>query len=118
MTSGTGLLKLYSQDVSFAEAWNFGPNESNVRSVREFIELFRELWGEEINHIFEKQATSSHEATYLKLDSSKANLLLNWKPKWNFEEAIKRSISWYKAFMSKDNMYAYSINEIQDYLKN
>jgi len=110
--------KLYSQDVSFAEAWNFGPNESNVRSVRAFIELFRELWGEEFNHIFERQATSSHEATYLKLDSSKANLLLNWEPKWNFEEAIKRSISWYKAFMSKDNMYAYSINEIQDYLKN
>lgn len=107
--------KLYFQDISFAEAWNFGPSESNVRSVRSLVELFSGLWGEEFNYNFESQITSSHEATYLKLDSSKANFLLYWNPKWSFEETIKRSILWYKAFIRGDNMYGHSINEIQDY---
>jgi CDP-glucose 4,6-dehydratase len=107
--------KLYAQDISFTEAWNFGPTESNIRSVSSLIELFSELWGKKFNYIFESHLNSSHEAIQLKLDSSKANFSLNWKPKWDFEETIKRSVLWYKAFMSKDNMYAYSINEIQDY---
>ena len=34
----------------------------------------------------------------LKLDSSKANSRLNWKPVWDFDECIQKTTNWYKLF--------------------
>lgn len=38
---------------------------------------------------------SLHEATLLNLSVEKANSLLGWSPQWNFEETIRRTVSWY-----------------------
>jgi CDP-glucose 4,6-dehydratase len=35
------------------------------------------------------------EATLLNLSIEKAERLLGWKPKWGFEETIKRTVTWY-----------------------
>jgi len=37
-----------------------------------------------------------HEATLLNLSIEKAERLLGWKPKWDFEETIKRTVDWYE----------------------
>jgi CDP-glucose 4,6-dehydratase len=36
-----------------------------------------------------------HEAALLNLSIEKAKRLLGWKPKWGFEETIKRTVAWY-----------------------
>jgi CDP-glucose 4,6-dehydratase len=36
-----------------------------------------------------------HEATLLNLSIEKAERLLGWKPKWDFEETIAKTVSWY-----------------------
>ena len=37
-----------------------------------------------------------HEATLLNLSIEKASRILAWKSKWNFEEAISKTVSWYE----------------------
>jgi nucleoside-diphosphate-sugar epimerase len=39
-----------------------------------------------------------HEANYLKLDCSKANTVLNWKPVWSQQKSINKTANWYKEF--------------------
>ena len=36
-----------------------------------------------------------HEATFLNLSIEKADRVLGWKPKWDFEETIAKTVSWY-----------------------
>ena len=105
---------LYQDGAKFASAWNFGPREQDVRSVKEVIEM-----------LIEKTATSSkweedtcekvHEAHCLKLECSKANQLLGWKPKWPLETTIQYITDWQKAFLSKENMQEISLKQITSY---
>jgi CDP-glucose 4,6-dehydratase len=44
------------------------------------------------------QAQSLHEAATLRLDSSRARLLLGWTPRWRITEAIGRTARWYRDF--------------------
>jgi CDP-glucose 4,6-dehydratase len=37
-----------------------------------------------------------HEATLLNLSIEKAERLLGWKPKWDFEETIAKTVFWYR----------------------
>ena len=73
--------------------WNFGPNEDSAKSVRWILEeSSKYLIGLEYEYSNE---IIFNEAHYLKLDSSKAKNYLGWKPVWNAEEVIEKTINWY-----------------------
>ena len=50
-----------------------------------------------------QDANAPHEAHLLRLDISKAVGELKWSPKMRAEDAIQRTIQWYKAFYSGSN---------------
>jgi len=81
---------------SFADAWNFGPNnESNV-TVMELVYEASKHW-DKIKFDFDK-GPHQHEAGFLMLDSSKANKLLHWRPVWDFNTTVKHTVNWYKVY--------------------
>lgn len=84
---------LYNNGPKFAEAWNFGPNDSDARPVewivKKLIELIPNSKGYEIEN-----KPQPHEASYLKLDISKAKQNLNWKPCWSLETTLKKIVEW------------------------
>lgn len=89
--------KLVSEPVKYSEAWNFGPNSENEVSVRELVEYIARTWGN--NAVWQQdQQGNPHEARTLKLDCSKANALLNWKPIWTYRRALEETIGWYRAW--------------------
>lgn len=77
-------------------AWNFGPDEVNVRPVRELAETAVSVWGSGTVD-FQQDPNAPHEATLLMLDSSKAKSGLGWAPRWDFETGVTQTIEWYKA---------------------
>ena len=81
---------------AIAEAWNFGPDESGVRSVGEVSATMAELWGRaaEVRHQIDPNAP--HEAGLLSLTSAKARQRLGWRPQWNVDQALARTVDWYK----------------------
>ena len=60
------------------DAWNFGPQASDIRTVSEVAKLFASEWSVD-NIVEEKNKENYHEANILSLDSTKALLkLLLW----------------------------------------
>ena len=88
---------LYQDGPKFSEAWNFGPDDNDCRTVRWVVQNMCPHWSPEAQWSLDP-ATNPHEAHFLKLDCSKARLRLNWQPKLELGEALKWTVDWYKIF--------------------
>ena len=112
--------KCYNKEEHPDEAWNFGPEVKDAKNVQWVADLTSKIWGKEALWELDKD-NHPHEATFLKLDISKAYQKLKWSPKWNAEIAVEKSIEWYKKFYlnecSHNDVYDLCVNDIKEYLK-
>jgi len=76
-------------------AWNFGPVESNPKTVADVANIASTVWGVKKGWEIDL-ANHPHEAPALTLNSNKARRELNWSDKLSFEESIKWTTSWYR----------------------
>lgn len=105
---------LYQEGNKFAEAWNFGPNDQDCKSVEWILDEMVSIWGGTASWELD-QDPQPHEAKFLKLDCSKAKSLLKWEPHWGISEVLKRINDWNEHFQSDGNMQEYCLNEIENY---
>lgn len=105
--------KLLQKEKIFADSWNLGPDENEFNSVSEVVNIAKKHWIK-INFKFQKNNVL-HEAKLLKLNSNKAYNLLNWKSIWKLEEAVEKTILWYKEFEEKNIIY--TENQLKEYVK-
>ncbi len=109
--------RLYESTASYVDAWNFGPDEEQaLKTVSWLAERIIQNWGCAIKWIKSTQA-HKYEASLLRLNSSKANLNLAWKPCWDIGTTINHTISWYKDYLSGENMQEKSLTQICEFLK-
>jgi CDP-glucose 4,6-dehydratase len=106
---------LWGNPVEFSGGWNFGPDQNSVKTVKDTVDLAMQVWGNSA-----EWGTSSenylHEANLLQLNSDKANALLGWRPTFNFDEAVNKTISWYKKYYSENQeIMNFSMGQINDY---
>ena len=80
----------------FAAAWNFGPRPRDVHTVSELVNRVVAAWGRG-RWRAGRAARDPHEAGSLQLAIQKAVSKLNWRPVWNFEEAVRRTVEGYRA---------------------
>jgi CDP-glucose 4,6-dehydratase len=105
--------RLYTKGKDFAEAWNFGPEETDVRPVQWIVEhLCRQVPGSAWQCDSTPQA---HEANYLRLDISKAKVELGWYPRWNLQSALGHTLTWHQAWKHGADMAAMSLAQIREY---
>jgi CDP-glucose 4,6-dehydratase len=89
--------KLLGADSShYATAYNFGPAAEDARTVAWIAERMTRFWGNHASWILDEDPGSPHEATYLKLDTSRARHELQWKPKLDLETALDWLVTWYR----------------------
>lgn len=82
-----------------ADSYNFGPETSNVVTVRNVLELARAAFGRGmITWCDSKQG--AHEANMLSLDISRARNRLGVIPRWHLVESVKRTMNWYRRYDS------------------
>jgi len=106
--------KLYTAGTAFAEGWNFGPDDRDAKNVEWITKKICELWGESASFEIDTNP-QPHEASYLKLDCSKAKAELDWTPIWNIETTLKSIVIWNKAFLAGENMHTMTEKQIMDY---
>jgi CDP-glucose 4,6-dehydratase len=97
-------MKLLQGKSEFAESWNFGPEEDQVLTVEQVLNLAKKYWNK-INFKIDTGNIIYHEAKLLSLNINKAKVKLGWKPIWNNEEAIEKTINWYKLFYENKTIY-------------
>lgn len=102
-------LLLATDAKKYGGAWNFGPANTDNLSVLHIAKKAIAIWG---NGEIDLQADplAVHEANLLKLDISKAINELKWKPKMDADQAIAKTITWYKSFY-EGNKTAFSLLE-------
>jgi len=109
--------KIYLES-KYSEGWNFGPNSSsNDVTVKDVVEQILEEWGSgTFEHSDEK--SSEYETKELRLDSSKASNILQWKTIFSIKEAITETINWYKIFATnEEKLKEITEEQIQNYIE-
>jgi CDP-glucose 4,6-dehydratase len=86
------LAKTSAKDV--AAAFNFGPEKEANRPVVDLVREVLKNWPGKYEDKSNPQAP--HEAGLLMLSTAKAERVLHWRPVWNFETAIARTVGWYR----------------------
>jgi CDP-glucose 4,6-dehydratase len=106
--------KLYSEGSAYAEAWNFGPNEADAKSVGWIVEKLAQQWGGDARWSLDA-AEHPHEATYLKLDISKVRARLGWTPVLTLSQALQMIVDWYGDYKNESDMRNVVLNQIATY---
>lgn len=101
----------------YSGPWNFGPNDASVITVEELVKFVIKNWGYG-GYVVDESSSFSHEAHFLKLDTSKAQIQLGWKPICDINQTVAQTITWYRKFYDGSNqleLYDASISEIRKY---
>jgi CDP-glucose 4,6-dehydratase len=78
------------------DAFNFGPDASDARTVRWLADAVAARWGEGASWD-DPDEVHPHEETMLVLDSARARKFLGWRPMLDSETAVAWTTDWYKS---------------------
>jgi CDP-glucose 4,6-dehydratase len=107
--------RLCDKPMDFAEAWNFGPYESDARTVGWIAEHLRQRLPD--LQLQTGDAGGPHEAAYLKLDCAKAGNRLQWQPTLRLDQALDLIIEWYQACKSEQDLRCTTQKQIKHFLE-
>jgi len=99
----------------FAEAWNFGPVDEEVITVRELVEHVLRSWDGGTWQAREDRGAPP-EARHLRLCSHKAVQRLGWRPAYRLEDTVEATAAWYKAGRDRNDMVPFTVGQIGQYI--
>lgn len=105
--------KLLEEKVEFSGAWNFGPSDEGSITVEEVVKNVKKHW-DKIDYQINQDPNQPHEANLLKLDCSKAHILLKWQDVWDSQTTFEKSVKWYKAYY--ENNQILTSDDLESYI--
>jgi CDP-glucose 4,6-dehydratase len=105
-------MHLLEENMSFAEAWNFGPDQSGMLTVEGVISRMAKNWPR-ISYRVENR-NEYHEAGLLKLDCSKAHSKLKWFPLWDGNDCFAKTANWYQSYYEDNKVI--SEQQLEEYI--
>lgn len=103
--------RLFELGQADAESWNFGPRDEDARPVQWIVEHLCENCGHGATWSLQP-GDHPHEASFLKLDISKARQRLHWTPRWSLETALTRITEWHRDWRAGADMRARTLAQI------
>jgi CDP-glucose 4,6-dehydratase len=105
---------LCEKGTADGEPWNFGPEQTDAQPVEWIVNQMKQLWSGSVQ--WERnEAPQPHEASYLKLDWSKAAERLGWQPRLRLKQALALTVQWYRAKLEGQEMGAFTGGQIEQY---
>lgn len=104
------------EDEYYAGYYNVGPDECNCITTGEITNLFCKCWGENLIWEDKSEKNAPHEANFLKLDCSKIKSKFNWKPTWNVQKAIEKTVEFSKAYINNENINEIIEKQIKEFI--
>lgn len=94
------------------DAYNFGPAPHEAATVKEVVELARSIY--KTGQVeYGNGQEGPHEASWLALETTKARLTLGYRPRWNLQISVARTVSWYQHHYSGTAALALCLRDIQ-----
>lgn len=104
--------RLVKNGKTYAQAWNFGPSSASEVPVERIVEGLIKKWGGAAR--WERDGSDHpHEAAYLKLDCSKAEDQLGWKPLIDLDRTLALTVDWYRSQKEGADMRSVSLSQIE-----
>ncbi len=110
------LAELLASDdgAKFAEGWNFGPPDEDCQPVSYIVNRLATFWGNGASWSLSDKL-QPHEASFLKVDASKARAQLGWKSRLRLDEALAWTAEWYRAQRDGEAVAALTTAQIGRY---
>lgn len=103
------------KDFGCAGNYNIGPAESDTITTGQLVDIFCRKWKNStwrtVNNI-----DQPHEEKILSLDCSKIRSVLGWRPVYDIEKAVEKTVDWYKCFYKQGNISELMDQQIKEYL--
>lgn len=108
-------MSLNLEGCKYNGAWNFGPEKDNEKNVEYIVNKICDLWNGNACYIIDS-SQHPHETNYLKLDSYKARKLLGYESKLSIDKALEMVVDWMNVYKNnKENLYDFTVSQINDY---
>jgi CDP-glucose 4,6-dehydratase len=102
------------QIARYAQAFNFGPDPSANRPVKELVEEILRHWPGSWEQV--RQEKHLPEAPLLSLAIDKARTTLGWTPRWDFARTVAETVAWYREqYSSRPSMLDFTRKQIAAY---
>ena len=109
------LAERLSEDGSrFASGWNFGPTETDAKSVAWIADKLTKLWGDGAAWNFD-ETLHPREAHFLRLDASKAKVCMDWHPVLPLDSALDWIVEWWRGFQAGADLRQLTRTQIERY---
>lgn len=108
--------RLYAEPKRFTGAWNFGPDNSDIRTVRDLTERIIQEWRTGELEIGQSDP-DFHEARLLHLNCDKAKQELAWRPRWDFNRTIRETTDWYRSITLRMPALEVSTRQFHAYME-
>lgn len=108
--------KQYENEL-YSGSYNIGPEYVDCITTGELVTIFCNKWGENISWNTVQNENAPHEANFLKLDCSKMKTTFAWKPHWNIEKAIEKTVEFAKAYKNGEDVVGIMNKQISEYMK-
>lgn len=105
------------EDASLSGSYNVGPDSRDCLTTGELAELFCRAWGPPARWECIGQE-GPHEDAVLKLDCSKIQSVLGWRPKWNAARAVRETVAWTKAWLAGEDVPDFMMTSIESFEDN
>jgi CDP-glucose 4,6-dehydratase len=104
--------------LSKETAFNFGPDDSDYKSVRELVCAFESVLSNSYNQklSFIVNQPRFKEALRLTLNSEKSFKILGWKPKISFHDSINLTCEWYLNKSNQELIKEITLRQVRDFL--
>ena len=102
------------KNQSLSGAYNFGPNSSDRKTVRELIQQTKGFY-EKRRVVWGSSKRGPAEARVLALNNSKAKKQLGFHPVWGFQQAVGRTFDWYADQSKGGDAKRLCLEDIQAY---
>lgn len=103
------------RDPACAGWYNVGPDDRDCLQTGALVDLFVKHWGGSVRRV-DQPDNGPHEANFLKLDCSKIRSIFGWKPRWDLDTAVEKTVEWTKAYAAGEDIRPVMDRQISEYL--
>jgi CDP-glucose 4,6-dehydratase len=104
-----------AENACVESGFNFGPSLDSNQPVGQLVEEILRHWPGRWENQWRGDAP--HEASLLNLATDKAHHFLGWHPRWNFAQAVEKTISWYRQqHEGNADLADFTRGQISDYM--
>ena len=102
--------------VEYSGHYNVGPRDSDCVTTGDLVELFCKKWRGDVRWSIVSNS-GPHESSFLRLDCSRIRRTFGWKPRWNIEKAIEKTVEWTRAYINGESIQTLMEAQIKEFFE-